>query len=125
MGFRKDLDENNSVEYTEQGALQVNSVPLTTIVNTEVLETGYLTANIPNGLLYLVDASGGQTGLYALENSAVITTAIYTNTNISGAKDTASKLNIYVETGEIKIQNLSPGPIDVTLSILAGGLDLK
>lgn len=125
MGLLKSFSDENKVEYSEQAAQQVNTVPTESMVTTAVLSTGLLTANFPNGVLYIVNATDNESGMYILEDSAVITTAIYANANVTAVKDTASKLNIYVESGEITIQNNTAGTIDVTLGLTVGGLDVK
>lgn len=117
--------DNNSNVITLDGAVQANSVPTTNLIVDEILATDYRTADIPNSIVTVCNVTAGEIGRYAIEGGAIVTTAIYANINVTAVKDTATKLNVYVDSGIITIQNSTIGIIDVTLSVEAIGVDFK
>ena len=121
---RKQFDNDSSVQALE-GAVQANTVPTITMLNNDVVITDYLTADIPNAIVTVCNVSLGAIGRFVIENGFIQTSAIYTNNGITGTKDTATKLNVYIEGGAIRIQNITNGTIDVTLSLEAFGVDFK
>ena len=120
----KQFDNDSNVQMHE-GASQANSVSTTNLAVDAILTTDYRTADIPNSIITVCNVTAGEISRFAVENGAINTTAIYANANITGTKDTATKLNVYIEAGVYSIQNSTVGIIDVTLSIDAIGVDFK
>lgn len=121
---RKQFDNDSSVQALE-GSVQANTVPTTNMAVDAILVTDYRTADIPNGIVTVCNVTAGEIGRYAMEGGAIVTTAIYANIGVTAVKDTATKLNVYVDSGAINVQNSTVGVIDITLSVDAVGVDFK
>lgn len=122
MAFK--TNDNGTVTQALEGAVQANAVPVQEIVVDAELATGFRTADIANGLLMICNVSDGDLALFPLAN-ATIGTAIVAGTDFSDTKDTASKINLYVDSGEIKIQNKLAADKNISLSVIAAGVDFQ
>ncbi len=83
-----------------------------------VIDTGIVVTEFAEAGLYIVsDDTTGDAGIISVINTAGTLSAIKTAgpTVITIAKDTASSVNAYIETGVLKVQNLTGGDIDITV----------
>ncbi|OHB59620.1 MAG: hypothetical protein A2167_08665 [Planctomycetes bacterium RBG_13_46_10] len=68
------------------------------------------------GLLLVRDITNSRTGILRLDGTTI--TYLSQNAIYSLTKDTASKLNVYFETDQIKVQNKTASPVNLRVSLL-------
>lgn len=86
-----------------------------TLADTDVLETRVTSGT---GHVLAKDNTNGDSHIFSLHTEAgvLVLAAVAGSTNFSATKDTASKINVYVEAGEVKVQNLLGADTDVNIS---------
>lgn len=103
----------NKYSESEQQAVKVAGYS-ETLANAEVLTSDI---DEKTGLLLVEDNTNDNGGVVSLHNNGGTATPTKQAgaAAITIAKDTASSVNVYVEDGVVKVQNLTGGAIDLTL----------
>ena len=88
-----------------------------TMANAAIIDTGVGSAV---GHLVIENLTANNSGVAAVFNTSGVATIAGFNgaTGVTVAKDTASSLNVYVESGTIRIQNLTGGEIRARVQIV-------
>lgn len=79
------------------------------VVDAAFADTEVYTTLIDDSAKVFYVESGDYTGLFTIDNNVVV--AVSAGAIFSATKDTASKINVYVESNVVKIQNNSGADI--------------
>lgn len=92
-------------------------VPSQTLANSGVYDTGIESLT---GFLTVEDSTNGDSAIATVHlNGDTLTIAsVAGSSSITATKDTASSVNVYVESGSIQIQNLSGASAVITAKIV-------
>ena len=104
-----------------EGSLGPNTVPVQSLAVDAELVVGINTTRIKNALLVVVNVTDNDMAIFPLENGA-IGTAIHSNTDITTTKGTDNKINVYVESDEVELQNTYAAAKNISLSVLTFGV---
>jgi hypothetical protein len=86
--------------------------PTASVANDGTLDTNITTGAGQCGLVVVKDATGSKCAVYRLENATL--TSVSADASFSTTIDTASKINVYNNSGQIRLQNKTGGALSLT-----------
>lgn len=113
------VKDQTGVREAQEATQSISTYGVTTegVVDTGVVVT---TIDATAGLVIVSDLTTTDTAIFAIKDVAgtVSTQLLVTQANFTAAKAGAGTINVYIETGVVKVQNLSGGTIDINVKAI-------
>ncbi|WP_439624079.1 hypothetical protein [Gemmata sp.] len=94
------------------GLVKLNGRPVTSTANDGTLDTNITTGATQCGLVVVKDATNSKCAVYRLENATL--TLVSADAEFSTTQGTASKVNVYANSGQIRLENKTGGALSLT-----------
>lgn len=94
------------------GLVRLTGRPVTSVANDGTLDTNITTGSGQCGLLVVKDATNNKAAVYRLENATL--TSVSADAEFSTVQGTSSKVNVYANSGQIRLENKTGGALNLT-----------